>query len=342
MTRTRWVAAFLGFALAASSAPAQGVFISYGSPYCGYPVGGAFFSFGRGHGHLSIALGSPAYGPYGYGYGYTSTQVTVVVTRPVVVAPPDPEDLTLEMLRASLENDPPRPNPPVQGEQHFGGFHKVEPPGGRPAQPPERLRAPAPAQPAPPPPQPVQPPVKPLPAPAQPPLAEPPELPMPPAPLNDPDAEYNRLLGLGREAFANLEYGRAADRFRQAAVLAPKQGLPLFLLAQTLFAQGKYPDAVDAIDAGMILQPDWPNAPFQPLELYGAHPADYTDQLKALQDALNGQPGDPNLLFLDAYALWFDGRKDDAQPLFEKALPGAVDPGMVLRFLRAAAGGASL
>ncbi len=165
---------------------------------------------------------------------------------------------------------------------------------------------------------------------------------MPPAPLNDPDAEYARLLGLGRDAFADLEYGRAADRFHQAAAVRPNQALPHFLLAQTLFAQGKYHDAVDAVQAGMVLQPDWPTAHFQPVELYGQHPADYTDQLKALQDALDRRPGDPDLLFLDAYALWFDGRRDEARPLFLKALPGAADPGMVLRFLRAAAGPASL
>ena len=347
MTGVRCAAAILGLTLAASALPAQGVFISYPAPYYGYPVGGVV-SFGHGHSHgrLSFSLGGPGYGPYGYSpYGYVSNQVTVVVTPPplVIVDPfdrPDPDELTLEMLRASLQNDLARPNPPIAGEQHFGGFHKVEPPGGRRPQPPELLNPPAPApQAPPPPPPPVKPPLPPAPPP---PVEPPPDLPMPPAPLNDPDAEYNRLLGLGRDAFANLEYGRAADRFRQAAAVAPNRPLPWFLLGETLFALGKYHDAVDAVHAGMVLQPDWPDAPFRPLELYGPHPADYTDQLQALRDALDRRPGDPDLLFLDAYALWFDGRKDEARPLFQKALPGAADPGMVLRFLRAAAGPASL
>ena len=77
----------------------------------------------------------------------------------------------------------------------------------------------------------------------------------------------------------------------------------------------------------MLLQPDWPDARFQPLDLYGPHPADYADHAKALADALGRRPGDPDLLFLDGYALWFDGRKDDARPLFQKALPGAAYPG---------------
>ncbi len=342
MTGVRWLAALLGLAVTATELPAQGIFISYSNPYYGYPVVGGV-SFGRGHGRLSFSIG----GPYGYGYNVTSTQVTVVVTPPVVIPfdRPDPDDLTLERLRISLQNEPPSPNPPVGGEQHFGGFHKVEPPNRHPQQP-EPLRPPLPAPEVPPvpppPPKPAPPPAPPPALPPLPPPGPPPELPMPPAPLNDPDAEYNRLIGLGRDAFANLEYGRATDRFRQAAVVAPNRPTPWLLLAQTLFAQGKYHDAVDAVNAGVALQPDWPNAHFQPLELYGPHPADYADQLRALRDALDRRPGDPDLLFLDAYALWFDGRKDEARPLFQKALPGAADPGVVLRFLRAAAGPAVL
>ena len=64
---------------------------------------------------------------------------------------------------------------------------------------------------------------------------------MPPAPLNDPDAEYARLLGLGRDAFANLEYGRAADRFRQAAVLTPNQAMPQFPPRPDAFRAGQVP-----------------------------------------------------------------------------------------------------
>jgi hypothetical protein len=352
MTAVRWTAALLGMVLIAAESPAQGVIISSPGPYYGYPVGGAFISFGRGHvrGYVAFPLGGyyGSYGPYApYGpYGITSNQVTVVVnpTPQVVVVQPDPDELLLERLRASLRDDEARADRPLQGEQHFGGFHRVDPHGNPLA--PEPLKPPAAAPPAAPPPQapPAQPPAPkpPAPMPPIPPPAEPPDLPKPPAPLNDPNAEYNRLLGLGRAAFANLEYGRAAERFRQAAALQPNQTLPIFLLAETLFAQGKYRDAVDAINAGMILQPDWPNARFQPLELYGPHAADYADQLHALLDALDRQPGDPDLLFLAAYVLWFDGRKDDARRLFQKALPGAADPAMVQRFLRAAAGPAAL
>ncbi len=86
----------------------------------------------------------------------------------------------------------------------------------------------------------------------------------------------------------------------------------------------------------MLLQPDWPDVHFAPLDLYGPHPADYADHEKALADALGRRPADPDLLFLRGYWLWFDGRKADARPLFQKALPGSSYPAMVRRFLRAA------
>jgi hypothetical protein len=348
MTGVRWAAAPLLLALAAAAAPAQGLIISSGPYYGGYPLGGGSISFGHGHvhGRIGFTLGGPyGYGFGPYGYGYSSTQVTVLYSPPpqvIIVQPPD--DLGMEPVHHRLLDDSVLDRPPPdrlpQGEQHFGGFHKVEPPAGRrPA--PEPANPPVPKAPeAPKPPPPPAPPA-PMPPPA-PPLKEPPDLPRPPAPLDDPKAEYDHLLALGKAGFADQQYGRAGERFRQAAVLQPNQPMPQFLLAETLFAQGKYHDAVDAIHAGMALQPDWPTAPFKPLELYGPHAPDYADQIKALKDALDRRPGDPDLLFLYGYVLWFDGRKDDARANFQKALPGAADPAMVQRFLRAAAGGAAL
>jgi thioredoxin-like negative regulator of GroEL len=160
-------------------------------------------------------------------------------------------------------------------------------------------------------------------------------LPRPPAPEADPKAEYERLLEQGREAFRRLEYGRAAARFRQATRVAPDQPLAHFLLAQVQLALGKYHEASDAIHAGMALAPDWPRAPFRPLDLYGQHVADYPEHLARLEAALARHPDDPVLLFLHAYQLWFDGRRDEAGPAFRRALPGAADPEVIDRFLRA-------
>ena len=344
MTGHRWTAVLLGLTLAAAPAPAQGLFIAYRDPYFAFPAGGAAFSYSRWHGRSSYALSvGGLYGPGLGSYGYSSSQLTVVYSPPPVIvipslSPEDREDLTLERLRESLEADAPGRDAdrPPRGEQHFGGFHKID---SHPRKP-ESLPAPAPKADAPPP-APSPPAPKPPPAPPVLPPGPPPDMPRPPGPLADPDAESARLLGMGRAAFANREYGRAAERFRQAAAVTPNLPAPQFLLAETLFAQGKYHDAVEAIHAGMALQPDWPGSRFAPLDLYGPNPADYADHSRALADALGRWPGDPDLLFLDGVVLWFDGRRDDARPLFQKALPGIADPAMVQRFLRAAGGGAA-
>jgi len=161
-----------------------------------------------------------------------------------------------------------------------------------------------------------------------------PVLPRPPAPPDDPREAHAQLVERGQEAFAELEYGRAAQRFRQAIRLAPDEPLPRFLLAQALLAQRKYHEAHDAILAGLRLRPDWPTAKFRPLELYGAAVGEYPEHLSALQETLRKHPDDPVLLFLLAYQLWFDGRKEEAAPLFCRALPRSADRDAIDRFLR--------
>src|SRR6185312_13027018 len=109
--------------------------------------------------------------------------------------------------------------------------------------------------------------------------------------------------------FAAGEYGRAAQRFRQATSAAPREPFAHFLLAQALFVLGKYADAVEAIHAGMALQPSWPTAPFRPIELYGTNGAARAEHLRRLQEILRQRPDDGVLLFLYAHELWFDGRR---------------------------------
>jgi tetratricopeptide (TPR) repeat protein len=140
---------------------------------------------------------------------------------------------------------------------------------------------------------------------------------------------------LGRESFAALEYGRAAQRFRQASNLAPRDGLPWFLLAQALLAQGKYHEAQDAILAGLERDPAWPTAQFRPFLLYGPHVAEYPEQLRTLEETRARHPDDPVLLFLSAYQLWFDGRREEARPLFRRARLRSPAPAAIDRFLKA-------
>jgi tetratricopeptide (TPR) repeat protein len=170
-------------------------------------------------------------------------------------------------------------------------------------------------------------------------LRKEPGLPGPPPLPDDPAARAAQLTSQGRKAFADRAYGLAAQRFRRAAVADKKSARARFLLAQALFALGKYREAVAAVHEGMDLAPEWPRAPFRPrLELYAGSEAAFTAQLKDLQDALTGSPDNRFFLFLYAYELWFDGRQAEAVPLFQKARAVTVDTTYIDRFLRAARG----
>jgi thioredoxin-like negative regulator of GroEL len=145
------------------------------------------------------------------------------------------------------------------------------------------------------------------------------------------------LIGEGQRAFADQEYGLAAQRFHQAAVADRKSAKARFLLGQALFALGKYREAVAAIHEGMDLDLNWPRNAFRPrIDLYKGIEADFTAHLKDLEDALAGSPDNRFLLFLDAYQLWLDGRPMEAVVLFRRARAVTVDTSYIDRFLRAA------
>jgi tetratricopeptide (TPR) repeat protein len=326
MTLARRLLALTGLALSATPAPAQP------GPYA---VG--YVRVGR-HGLLSLSLGgyaAPTYSYFGATYNYVSPFVVVsppvqqvnVFYPPQVVAPTRGvvlDDLALDVLpREFLEARgarlPPREQvaqqPPPEMPGRDAGIFRPLDPGNR-----DRAAKPLPAQPD----------------------ARLPELPRQPLPEDDPEAEYKRLVGLGKEAFTAAEYGRAADRFRQATRARPKNGEAHFLLTQALIARGKYVAAYDAAVAGLAVKPDWPTSGFKPLDLYGANAADYADHMRRLDVAAGAGPADPALAFVHAYALWFDGRRDEARKAFARARDLGADKDAVDRFLRAAVVAAGL
>jgi hypothetical protein len=299
-------------------APVAGVGISRHGHHTSFS---AYFTGGSGY--YSGYYGSPYY-PVGVS---RVTVVQVVTTPPTVVVAPPPAVLP---DRGPARPGPEEVEPPVEKPMPAdGGFRPVRPPAV----------PPIPPQPKVPPIPPVNPPPKgkqnPLPPdkPKEPPPV--PEPPRPPRPADDPRAESARQRQLGEDAFAAGEYGRAALRFRQAAHVNPNDARAFFLLAQAEVALGKYDAAVEAIQNGMRLDPDWPSAQFRPVGLYGDNVTDLPEHLQALEDALARHPDDPTLLFLTAYELWFDGRRDEARPLFERAAAVAPDRGFSERFLLA-------
>ena len=348
MRNARWLVALLGLVLGVSElralappipSPARQIWIGGGG-------GGVSFSYSRRNKFfLSGSFGFSRVGflgpfgwggfPLGPGFFPPAPQVTVIAVpppQPLFVQPlaqPGLGDLSglAEALRQQLREPPPELPPP---ERPLPGV----PAGGfRPVVPQDRARALQPVRPDPPKPAP-----RPPPEPPRLPPRDPPDLPPPPGPLNDPRAEHDRLINLGLQAFAEEEYGRAAEFFRRAGATNPGAARSHFLLAQALFTLGKYREAVDAVHAGMRRQPDWPAARFRPLELYGPNVAAFPEHLRRLEAALARHPDDPVLLFLYAYELWFDGRQDEAVPLFERAAPLVPDKGAVERFLQARPG----
>ena len=169
--------------------------------------------------------------------------------------------------------------------------------------------------------------VKPAPAPraarpAPPPRPVAPDLPRVapgPAPAAGGQAGADRLAEAGRKAFAAGEYGRALELFRRAAELTPHEPSAHYLVSQAQFALGKYREAVAAIAAGIAVRADWPDARFVSRDLYWKTPEAFDEHLKALRQAVAAFPDDPELLFLLGHQLWFDGRHDEARPLFQKA-----------------------
>lgn len=320
MTPRRWALLLLAFFATAADLRAQ-----FGYGYFG---GGVRFARVGRHGAFGLTLGGfrsggYLFGPPVYPFYPVVNRVTVLyyVSPPPVVMlpPPDPLDfLPPDILPRNRVIAPPAP-PADRGEPP-----PVPPP------PPERVKPPPARKEAPKPPPKKEVP----PAPPKEGKAKPKPRPRPPVP-EAPLPENEQLLEKGREAFAMMEYGRAAERFRQSIARAPKVPLAYFLLAQALLALGKYDEAVDAIQDGMALRPDWPASGFRPLALYGLNPAEYPDHLRRLEAAVARHPKDPDLLFLYAYQLWFDGRKEEARLLFQRALPRAAKPEIIDRFLRA-------
>jgi hypothetical protein len=313
--------ALVGFVPAAH---AQAVFLPFPSGTGGFGVG---FSRNSRHSHVSAYLsGGPgyyyppyAYAPYPGGIGGV-TVVQMYSPPPLLIAP--------QPVVVNGDGAPPRPRPEVRDLPEEMPFPGEAAGGFRPVRPEDRARARQPVK------APEAPPGRP-PEKLDKPKAAVPEPPRPPQPEADPRAESARQIALGKGAFAAGEYGRAAQRFRQAVQADPGNAPAHFLLAQAEVALGKYDPAVAAIQAGLRLDPDWPTASFRPVTLYDGNVADLPQHLQALEGALARHPDDPILLFLHAYQLWFDGRQEEARRLFQRAAAVAPDKSFSERFLLA-------
>lgn len=145
----------------------------------------------------------------------------------------------------------------------------------------------------------------------------------PPIPLSKPPVEPKALAAFlvkqAREAFEQEQVGRAGERLRAAIALQPKDSQLHFWLAQVHVARGEYPEGAAALRAGLILEPDWPAAPFDLKNLYGPRTAALAVDIAELNAIAKANPGDLGLAFLAGVYEWFSGNRRAAATLFEKA-----------------------
>ena len=64
------------------------------------------------------------------------------------------------------------------------------------------------------------------------------------------------LLNLGQPALQNKNLDEAERQVRLASEVAPSDLLPMFSLASVLTAQGKFPEAIQRLEAAAKLNPD--------------------------------------------------------------------------------------
>ncbi len=322
MKLSRWL-------LAAAALLAATLAVSAQVPYFGNPYGG--FSYSRGRVSVGVGFGGPvlvARSSY-YGMFAPPPPPVIVIRRTIYIERPPRE-----------QDDYPPPPPPRRREGPMDPPPPEIPPV--PDVPPVPDIPPMPGEP---PPLPLEekkliplPPPRPRP---KPPADGEPALPRAPEPFDDPELESRRQMDLGREDFIDRQYGRAAQRFRRAMALRPRDGLPVVLLAQALLASAKYHEASDAIVTAVRLWPELPGAAFRPLDVYGPDVVSYTEHLREVERLRDRHPADAALMFVAGYQAWMDGRRDEAAGLF-RGLAGRFDAPTLERFLRALPAGGPL
>jgi tetratricopeptide (TPR) repeat protein len=150
------------------------------------------------------------------------------------------------------------------------------------------------------------------------------------APANA-QAAVNQVQTAAADDFANQgeadfkagRYQDAARQWQHALVDDPKNGGLMMLLAQALFALGKYDEAAGAVQAAMQMLPQdkWGVVISNYAQLYG-NVQDYTNQVRALEKARTAQPDSPALRFLLGFHFGYLG--------YPKHAVGELDVGMTL------------
>ena len=129
------------------------------------------------------------------------------------------------------------------------------------------------------------------------------------------------LADQGKASFKKGDYAKAMYSFRHAVVDNPQDPKLLLLLAQSLFANGKFDEAAGATQAALHQLPkeEWGSVIAHYRQLYG-RAEDYTAQLRVLEKAVNDKPEDPALRFLSGYHFAYLGFHKQAIDQLDRGL----------------------
>jgi Tfp pilus assembly protein PilF len=148
--------------------------------------------------------------------------------------------------------------------------------------------------------------------------------PVPPSPPPPPSEAANLaavdFVAQGEAAFKAGNYEAAVRAWRHALVDDPQNGVLVLMLAQALFATGKYDEAAGAVQFAMQLLPEdkWGVVVSNYAELYRGN-QDYTNQLRALE-AARDKSDSPAARFLLGYHYGYLGYPKQAIRELDKAL----------------------
>ncbi|MBI3860814.1 MAG: tetratricopeptide repeat protein, partial [Planctomycetia bacterium] len=140
-------------------------------------------------------------------------------------------------------------------------------------------------------------------------------------PSKDAAASARDFANQGETAFKAGDYNGAVYAWRHSVLDDAQNGVVTMMLGQALFATGKFDEAAGATQAAMRLLPKdkWGVVAGNFRELYG-NVQDYTDQLRALEQAVKGKPDNPALRFLTGFHYAYLGYPQEALDQFNRGL----------------------
>ncbi len=133
----------------------------------------------------------------------------------------------------------------------------------------------------------------------------------------------------GERAFKAGDYEAAVHEWRHAALDDPQNGVLMLKLGQALFATGQYHEAVFTLQVGMYQLPtaDWGDVVKHYSGLYG-NTHDYTNQLRALEEAIRIHDDDPALRFVAGFEFGYLGFVEQSLVQLDEAMMYEADDEM--------------